>query len=939
MDDFPDGFTYTPRVQIAPGVDPASNRYGWTWVDISSYVLPTGIDIEVGRQNEQAEIGPAKASLELDNGDGRFTSNLATSPYYPNLEVGTPIRCFVDLPDTLKPYVITDTFTRTIASGWGIADSGHTWIFYDAPEDVAYSVSSGVGLLTVDPAYYVLEHWQYIDTRISDFEARFTISPAQAITGGAGWVAASFLYRGNLNFDVNSGNRFQVRFKQSGGMDVAFVVDGATSVVGAGITYAANDIFEVRVRIEEGVHRARVWKQGTAEPGTWTHTYSSTSGPTNGQVGLGIEAASSWTNATINLKYDNLTVEQIQPRIFGHIAAIELEWPFGDTDVAVVDNDITSRPECIAHIEIAGEFRRLGRSASVQLSAYTRGIRRRDPVVRAYWSLEETGSPTEAAAGIPGILPMQFSGDITWAKESGFYPSSPLPTVGAAGGFFKGTIPSYTATGFVRTPFFFRIPTAVSVNTPLITFECVGGTIKTWKLWLNSSGEYWVTAQDFVDTTVFTGSVTGPSIVGPYFILWIYLIQQGANIDVEVGRFDTNSGATSAFTENILAQTIGSISTIQLASSGFDYKNAAFGHPTAISDSDWFDIVPFFTAWDLETATNRIERLCNEESIPIINWGNPADQPLGATVMGPQTPEQILELMQECALADSGLLYEARDGGVVYRPRYHMYNQTMSMRLAADAGFGDITGSPRIIVDDEALINDATVTRKAGGSARVIDADSIAKKGLYEATETLNIDVTELDNAAEWLLYLGTNSFVRYSEIAPATIIRPDLVAQWVVKNLGDVLSITGLPVQYPSDAIRLLIQGYHETITPTLWEVDINGTLAEPWTLAYVAEGSSIETPTRADASSSTFPSAITSIATSLSVGTSSGPLWIQTATNPTEFPLLITFGGEVAQLIAVSGASSPQTFTVVRSINGVIKAHAVGTAVHVYPVSRVAR
>jgi len=51
----------------------------------------------------------------------------------------------------------------------------------------------------------------------------------------------------------------------------------------------------------------------------------------------------------------------------------------------------------------------------------------------------------------------------------------------------------------------------------------------------------------------------------------------------------------------------------------------------------------------------------------------------------------------------------------------------------------------------------------------------------------------------------------------------------------------------------------------------------------------------------------------------------------------LYIKIGGEVMQVTAISGASSPQTFTVVRSVNGIVKTHASGAAVHVaYPARR---
>ncbi|NED75283.1 hypothetical protein G3I51_23755 [Streptomyces sp. SID9944] len=83
---------------------------------------------------------------------------------------------------------------------------------------------------------------------------------------------------------------------------------------------------------------------------------------------------------------------------------------------------------------------------------------------------------------------------------------------------------------------------------------------------------------------------------------------------------------------------------------------------------------------------------------------------------------------------------------------------------------------------------------------------------------------------------------------------------------------------------------------------------------------------PMRADTAGSQLAAAATSTATSLQVATTSGPVWV---TTPVEFPFDITVGGERMTVTAVTGSTSPQTFTVVRSVNGVVKAQTAGTDV----------
>lgn len=64
----------------------------------------------------------------------------------------------------------------------------------------------------------------------------------------------------------------------------------------------------------------------------------------------------------------------------------------------------------------------------------------------------------------------------------------------------------------------------------------------------------------------------------------------------------------------------------------------------------------------------------------------------------------------------------------------------------------------------------------------------------------------------------------------------------------------------------------------------------------------------------------------TSFTVTTASGYLWTTAAA---QFPFNIMVGGERMTVTAISGASNPQTFTVTRSVNGVVKSHAAGAEV----------
>ncbi len=70
---------------------------GSTWVDISSKAkLAAGVSITRGRESEVDDpVAVGTVSLALDNSDGRFSPELASSPYYPYVVAGVPVRVSV----------------------------------------------------------------------------------------------------------------------------------------------------------------------------------------------------------------------------------------------------------------------------------------------------------------------------------------------------------------------------------------------------------------------------------------------------------------------------------------------------------------------------------------------------------------------------------------------------------------------------------------------------------------------------------------------------------------------------------------------------------------------------------------------------------------------------------------------------------------------------
>lgn len=64
-----------------------------TWTDVTSYVRGAqGINLKRGRRGSLGRVANGTGSFLLDNRDGRFTPNLSSGAYYPDIRVHVPVR-------------------------------------------------------------------------------------------------------------------------------------------------------------------------------------------------------------------------------------------------------------------------------------------------------------------------------------------------------------------------------------------------------------------------------------------------------------------------------------------------------------------------------------------------------------------------------------------------------------------------------------------------------------------------------------------------------------------------------------------------------------------------------------------------------------------------------------------------------------------------------
>jgi hypothetical protein len=360
------------------------------------------------------------------------------------------------------------------------------------------------------------------------------------------------------------------------------------------------------------------------------------------------------------------------------------------------------------------------------------------------------------------------------------------------------------------------------------------------------------------------------------------------------------------------------------------------------------DIIAPLNSWSGETAGARMQRLCTEEGVTFYYVGDLTM----TSVVGPQgsgaitsgvattnslvassTSQTFLDALNEAEDVDLGILYEPRGAlGLEYRTRSDLYTQNPALTL--DYSLGQV-GLPLLPVDDDQKTrNNIIVTRINGLSAEAelttgrlsTLAPSAGGVGQYNAQFNVNVAAdSQLADLATFLLALYTADESRYPTIT-VNLANPDTVVAGLELsalgvNVGDLIVINNPRVAYAPDQIRQIARGYTEVLAQYIHTLTFNCSPESPYRFARLDTSPAM----RIDTSTSTLSTGYSSSATALVVNNVNEP-W---STDPADMPSPISVAGEQMSLTAVSGSTSPQTFTVVRSTNGVVKAQLSGASV----------
>lgn len=903
-------------------------RLGGAWVDVSTDVrVEDGIEINHGLASEGGTADPSQCRLTLANPSGKYSPRNPSSVYYGQIGRNTPIRV-AEARSLSWLEVVQDGASLGYAS---CPDTAALSITGDI--DIRMEVASApVGVVTKSSAdQMTLQSYRMYRDEYGRLKIQWS-------TTGTSWThflrttrpvpyrAGTIAYRATLDVDNGAGGH-TASFYWSATIGGTWTL--LETVTGSGTTSIADTSGLLYVGCsqptstlssavtDEGTRVARVNKvavlQGIAGTVRAAPDFTALS-----------EGATSFSDGTQTWTITNpARVTKLEARFSGAISEFPSRWDPSGADVKVP-------------VVASGVSRRLVQGS--QALSSLRGAITNDPVIStqltAYWPMEEGIGSTSFGSAVNGGTPMTFAGSpIPGNYSPKFLGSRDLPTFENAGAMGTVTTPAGTNASIA---FVLALPEDGTTNlAEILRFVC-GGTANLWTISYETAGtnlriQAWsVTSTAY--TLILSTTFSVASLLGREAFFSLELLNSGANVNWAFTGIDIGFSSGT-----IVTQSVSAIRNVQIGSGTVPLAgDVSVGHVATGSDNLTFFSAALVRAFDKnesETFDQRLYR-CGQ----FIGAGyHSTGGDVGMGQMGREPDGTYFEQMQDVQAASvSGVLMDHVEsyGGLTWVDRTAFYSSLNAMFPPLALTYTSKHLTPPLLPtdDDRYTVNDAVANNPTGGEARYQRTTGPlnlnpypAGVGRYSVSRTTNVYLdASLMHSAGWIVNLGTTDATRFPTVTIDLVRNSALDAAVSALRVGSWITLKSLPAWLPPGDVELVVLGWSELIGSHTRLVTLNCAPAAPHKVFQIAS----QTYGRLTSTTTVTNEALDTTETGVDY---TGDTWITTATRPGDFPFDIVIGGEVMRVTSATAS----TFTVTRSVNGVVKSHLTGAPIDLaYPV-----
>lgn len=679
------------------------------------------------------------------------------------------------------------------------------------------------GATTVDTNLSAANTWTWVQADITPPQdaayVRFLAGYSTGYAGSVGWklwmsepefhdLSGAKWYAATLNVGTN-----QLKLSKFMG-----ATSRAQTWTPPALSVAAGSDYWLRAQMSGNRVRVKAWKESDGEPIEWdTRFYDHwpVSEPTIGRTGeVGILSNGGSTTLTV----DRVQIDQW--RAHTEIAKLPARFDL-------------SRRDFWVPVQSRGILRRLNQGRKALQSPLSLHLEEYIGLSGGWWPLESDegqSAGNRVEGGQSGaVTALSFSEPDT-AGVAALPGTAGVASLDQDTSAFNVSVLNHTAGGKESFLFFARIPALPASTITLATIYSTG-TVRTWRLDVNSAGAFTVTGTDRGGVVLANSIVSGWNgntdlPTGCWIAFNLYIFESGGTVSwawnhnrpqssIFFTINGTYSGTTGIFTglkvqSNSAVTAMGGIQLTQVLHYAGDLP---------FVDADFHGAA---SAYDQEEAAVRWLRLGKNADVPATTTGFS----LASVPLGIQTASKLTELWEELAEADGGFVVEERDDfELTFVTRNSLWNRDPRI-LHLDQGH--LTSPLEPDTDDQQTRNDVTISRPNGSFRRAIqesgpmninspetDPDGV---GTYDEQRSVNVGTDDLCGShANWAVSRGTQTAPRYPSFtcnmrSSAFLADVVLAADVASTDIGDSIMLYNTETDYVPRPQG--VQAYVETIS-----------------------------------------------------------------------------------------------------------------------------